>query len=219
MPPAYAAIDPDLLPDELADLLLKADHPGIGLRVALDGPRAADPAALAEALVEPLRARGREVAHIRSDTFWRDASLRFEHGRHDPLAYGHEWLDGATLTREVLAPLGPGGSGKFLPTLRDPVTNRATREPRRVAPAGAVLIVSGEFLLGRDLPFDVTIHLAMGPAARARRTPDEWAWTLPALDDYDQAVNPARVADIVVRVDDPRHPAISRVTPRASGAT
>ena len=219
MPRGYAAIDPALLPDELAGLLLTADCPGIALRVALDGPRAADPAGLAEALVEPLRTRGRAVAHIRSETFWRDASLRLEHGRHDLLAYRHDWLDGAALVREVLAPLGPGGSGEFLPTLRDPVTNRATREPRRVAATGTVVIVSGELLLGRDLPFDVTIHLAVGAAARARRTPDDWAWTLPALDDYDRAVDPAGIADIVVRLDDPRHPAISRVTPGGSGTT
>jgi hypothetical protein len=215
----YAAIDPALLPDELADLLLNADHPGTALRVALDGPRAADPATLAEALVEPLRTRGRAVALIRSDTFWRDASLRFEHGRHDLSAYRDEWLDGATLVREVLAPLGPGGAGEFLPTLRDPATNRATREPRRAAAPGTIVIVSGELLLGRDLPFDVTIHLAVGPAARTRRTPDEWAWTLPALDEYDCAVDPAGIADVVVRLDDPRHPAISRVTPRSSGPT
>jgi hypothetical protein len=81
------------------------------------------------------------------------------------------------------------------------------------------VIVSGELLLGRDLPFDVTIHLAVGPAARTRRTPDEWAWTLPALDEYDCAVDPAGIADVVVRLDDPRHPAISRVTPRSSGPT
>lgn len=219
MPRVYAAIDPALLPDELADLLLNADHPGTALRVALDGPRAADPATLAEALVEPLRTRGRAVALIRSDTFWRDASLRFEHGRHDLSAYRDEWLDGATLVREVLAPLGPGGAGEFLPTLRDPATNRATREPRRAAAPGTIVIVSGELLLGRDLPFDVTIHLAVGPAARTRRTPDEWAWTLPALDEYDCAVDPAGIADVVVRLDDPRHPAISRVTPRSSGPT
>ena len=219
VPRTYAAIDPAVLPEELADLVLSADHPGVALRVALDGPRAAEPDALAEALIGPLQARGRAVAHIRSETFWRDASLRLEHGRHDPFSYRHDWLDDAALLREVLAPLGPGGSGEFLATLRDPVTNRATREPPRAATAGTIVIVSGELLLGRDLPFDVTIHLAVGPPARTRRTPDEWAWTLPALDEYDQVVDPTGTADVVVRLDDPRHPAISRVAPRASGST
>ncbi len=219
MPRTYAPIDPRRLPDALADLLLDVPVPGVDLRVALDGPRAGDPAALADALVEPLRARGREVAHIRAETFWRDASLRLERGRHDVQAFRDAWLDVAAMYREVLAPLGPGGSGEFLPSLRDPATNRATRSPRHATTPGTVVIVSGELLLGRGLPFDVTIHLAVGAAARARRSAPEWTWTLPAFEDYDRDVDPVSIADVVVRLDDPRHPAISRLTPRASGTT
>jgi hypothetical protein len=204
----YAAISPDRLPDELAEALVAVDSPGGALRVALDGPRAAGPEELADALTEPLRTRGRPAIHVRAQTFWRDASLRLEHGRHDVESY-RDWLDAAALRREVLAPLGPGGSGEYVPSLRDPATNRATRDPRRTAPDGSVLVVSGELLLGRGLPFDVTIHLAVGAAARARRTAPDWAWTLPAFEAYDRAVDPVETADIVVRLDDPRHPAIS----------
>jgi hypothetical protein len=204
----YAAISPARLPDELAELLVAADIPGRALRVALDGPPAAGPDELAGALTEPLRARGRPAIHVSARTFWRDASLRLEHGRQDVESYS-DWLDAAALRREVLAPLGRGGSGEFVPALRDPVTNRATRESRRTAPSRSVLIVSGELLLGRDLPFDVTIHLAVGAAARARHTAADWAWTLPAFDAYDRVVGPVETADIVVRLDDPRHPAIS----------
>ena len=206
----YQPIAPGRLPDELADLLLAAPASGPALRVVVDGPRVAGPHQLAESLREPLRARGREVAHIRAETFWRDASLRLEHGRHDVQAFREDWLDAGALDREVLAPLGPGGTGEYLPTLRDPATNRATREPRRSATPGTVAIVSGELLLGRDLPFDVVIHLAVSAAARERRTPEEWAWTLPAFADYDRDVDPVGTADVVVRLDDPRHPAISR---------
>ena len=215
----YEPIAQDRLPAELADLLLTWPVPGAALRVALDGPGTAGPHELAESLRQPLRARGREVAHVRAETFWRDASLRLEHGRHDVLAFREDWLDAGALDREVLAPLGPGGSGEYLPTLRDPATNRATRERPRIAPPGTVAIVSGELLLGRGLPFDVTIHLAMSAPARERRTPDDWAWTLPAFADYDRDVDPIVIADVVVRLDDPRHPAISRLTPRASGTT
>jgi hypothetical protein len=204
----YAAISPDRLPDELTEALVAVDRPGGALRVALDGPRAAGPEELADALTEPLRTRGRPAIHVWAQTFWRDASLRLEHGRHDVESY-RDWLDAAALRREVLVPLGPGGSGEYVPSLRDPATNRATRAPRSTAPDGSVLVVSGELLLGRGLPFDVTIHLAVGVAARARRTAPEWAWTLPAFEAYDRAVDPVETADIVVRLDDPRHPAIS----------
>jgi hypothetical protein len=209
----YAAISPDRLPDELAEFLVAVHVPGRALRVALDGPPAAGPGELAEALTEPLRTRGRPAIHVRTQTFWRDASLRLEHGRHDVESY-HDWLDAAALRREVLAPLGPDGSGEYLPSLRDPVTNRATREPHRTAAYGAVLVVSGELLLGRGLPFDVTIHLAVGAAARARRSAPDRAWTLPAFDAYDRDVDAVGTADVVVRLDDARHPAISLTSDR-----
>jgi hypothetical protein len=209
----YAAISPDRLPDELAEFLVGVDIPGRVLRVALDGPRAAGPDDVARALIEPLRSRGRPAIHIRAQTFWRDASLRLEHGREDVDSY-QDWLDAAALRREVLAPLGPDGSGEYVPSLRDPATNRATRDPSRTAPYGSVLLVSGELLLGRGLPFDVTIHLAVSAAARARQTALEWAWTLPAFDAYDRDVDPDGTADVVVRLDDPRHPAISLTNDR-----
>jgi hypothetical protein len=72
-----------------------------------------------------------------------------------------------------------------------------------------VLIVSGELLLGRSLPFDRTVHLFMSPATRRRRTSAEQAWTLPAFDDYDASVRPVETADAVLRLDDPRHPAVA----------
>jgi hypothetical protein len=211
--PRYAAISPDRLPDELAEVLVAVDVAGRVLRVALDGPPVAGPGDLADALTEPLRTRGRHAIHIRAQTFWRDASLRLEHGRHDVESY-RDWLDGDALRREVLAPLGRGGSGEYVPSLRDPVTNRATREPRRTAAYGSVLIVSGALLLGRELPFDVTIHLAVGAAARARRTPAECAWTLSAFDAYDRDVDPVGTSDVVVRLDDPAHPAVSFTSDR-----
>jgi hypothetical protein len=49
----------------------------------------------------------------------------------------------------------------------------------------------------------------MSPAARARRTPPEQVWTLPAFDAYDAQTAPAQLADVVIKLDDPRHPAIN----------
>ena len=143
--------------------------------------------------------------HVHAETFWRDASLRLEYGRHDVESY-RSWLDADALRREVLEPLVTTGS--YLPSLRDPRTNRSTREPARTAEPGTVLIVSGALLLGLDLPFDRTVHLTMSVAARARRTPDDDAWTLPAFTDYDDRVEPIRIADVVIKLDDVKHPAV-----------
>ncbi len=68
--------------------------------------------------------------------------------------------------------------------------------------------MSGSFLLGRGLPFDRTVHLLVSPAARTRRTPTDLAWTLPAYEAYEQQSDPAGIADVVVRADDLRHPAV-----------
>jgi hypothetical protein len=100
-------------------------------------------------------------------------------------------------------------SSAYLPSLRDPVTNRSTRESPRSADPDLVLLVSGSLLLRHALPFDNAIHLAMSPAARTRRTPPEQAWTLPAFDAYDAQTAPAQLADVVIKLDDPRHPAIN----------
>ncbi len=200
-------ISPQRLVTELAQRLADTGSAG-RLRVAVDGPAAAHPDELAAALVDPLRAYGRPARHIRSDDFLRPASVRLERGRTDPDAYYEGWVDEAGLRREVLDPAGPAGDGRILPSLWDARTDRASRAAYVEVPPGGVVLISGAFLLGGGLPFDVTVHLEMSAAALSRRTTAELAWTLPAYARYADEVAPATFADLVIRVDDPRHPAI-----------
>lgn len=203
----WRPVSPAQLPVLVADHL--AARPGV-VRVAVDGPPCAHPEELAESVREPLRERGRPAVHVRAESFWRDASLRLEYG-HEDLESFPSWLDDGALRREVLD--AAVDRATYLPSLRDPVTNRSTREPARALEPGTVVLVSGAFLLAADLPFDRTIHLAMSPAARARRIDPALAWTLPAYDDYDVSAAPSEAADIVVRMDDPRHPAVRGLAP------
>jgi len=177
--------------------------------VAVDGAPCAGPDEFAEQILEPLRALGRPAAHVRASMFWRDASLRLEFGRHDLESYP-SWLDADALRREVLDAAREAGT--YLPSLRDPQTNRSTRAPSQVVAPDQILIVSGSLLLGRGLPFDRTLHLAMSAAARARHTAQDQAWTLPAYDAYDRDVRPIETADIAIKLDDPRHPAVRQWT-------
>ncbi|WP_344590014.1 uridine kinase [Actinomadura vinacea] len=163
---------------------------------------------MADALVGPLRELGRDVLRVSARDFLRPDSLRYEFGRHDPDAFYDDWLDSGGLLREVLAPLDPGGTGKVLPSLWDSARDRATRARYVDVPAGAVLLLDGALLLGRWLPFDVTVHLSVSAAALARRTSREDAWTLPAFERYEQEADPLRTADVVVKMDDPRRPAL-----------
>jgi len=176
-------------------------------RVALDGAPAARTGDLAEALAEALRVRGRPALRVSAAGYWRAASLRLEHGRHDPDSYYDLWLDNAALWREVFGPLSPDGTGRVLPSLRDPATDRATRAPYTELPPGAVLLLEGPLLLGYGFPFDLAVHLHLSTGALARRTPESDRWTVPAFVRYDDEIHPAQSADILVHCDDPRRPA------------
>ncbi|WP_103516906.1 uridine kinase [Streptomyces sp. SM10] len=189
-----------------ADGLEPADG-GSWLRIGVDGAPAARPAGHAGDLAEALGARGRPVLTVPTGGFLRPASLRYEYGKEDPDSYADSWFDTGALWREVFRPLEAGGSGRVLPDLWNPRTDRATRSPYQVLPEGGVLILHGPLLLGHWFPFDLGIHLSLSPGALRRRTEEGERWTLPAFERYEEEVAPAERADVVVRADDPHHPA------------
>jgi hypothetical protein len=168
----------------------------------------ARPELLATAIAGELPALGRPAVVVPAAGFYRPASLRLEHGRTDPDARYTDWLDARALAREVLDPLGPGGSGRYLPALWDLATDRAVRARPQAMPDGGVLLVPGSLLQGVGLAFDVIVHLRVASAARRRLTPPERAWELPAFDRYDDEVDPAALADAVVLADHPDRPAL-----------
>jgi hypothetical protein len=203
----FRPVTPDLLVAEVTETIIT--RPGEPwTRVAVDGAPPAEPGAFADRLTEALRVRGRAVHRVSAADFLRPASLRFERGRTDPGARYDDWLDLRGLRREVFDPLGPGGSGRVLPTLWNAGTDRATRAEYVTLPPGGVLVLDGELLLGRGLPFDCSVHLWLSPAALRRRTPEADAWALPAFERYHSAVRPLDTADVAVRVDDPARPAL-----------
>ncbi|MER7506559.1 uridine kinase [Nonomuraea pusilla] len=178
------------------------------VRVAVDGAPPARPGALADELVSPLRLRGREVLRVSAGDFLRPASLRLEYGRTDPDAFHDDWLDVGALLREVLEPLGPGGSGRVLARLWDSRVDRAYREPYRMLARGGVLVLDGTLLLGRGLPVELSVHLWLSEGALARGTPEDERWRLPAYRRYERETRPQEAADVVVRADHPERPAV-----------
>jgi hypothetical protein len=197
----------EVLVEELADDLNRR-KPDNFLRVAIDGPEAAGPGRLADALIDPLRLRGRPAVRVSTDDFLRPASVRLEFGRTNPDTFYAGWFDEAGLAREVLDRAGPGGDGRVLTRLWNAETDRAARDPYHALAPGAVVVVSGPLLLGGGLAFDFAVHLEMSAAALRRRTPPDQQWTLPAFERYAAEVDPASFADVVLRVDDPKRPAM-----------
>ena len=108
----------------------------------------------------------------------------------------------------MLDPAGPDGTGRIVTRLWDAAADRAARVPYSDLPPTAVVLVSGPLLLGAGLPFDVTVHLSLSAAALGRRTAADLRWTLPAYARYEAEVDPAAFADVVVRLDDPKRPAL-----------
>jgi hypothetical protein len=175
------------------------------LRVGLDAPACVDLEPLLGRL-DVLRVAGRPIAVIPTRLFYRDASLRWEYGKADVDSFYDGWLDTGALQREVLRPLMAAGS--YLPSLRDPESNRSTRAVPVQLPVNGVALLVGELLLGHGLDLDLTVHFSVSRQARRRQTPDDLQWTLPAHDRYELEVDPAGVADLVIRYDDPAHPAL-----------
>jgi hypothetical protein len=71
------------------------------------------------------------------------------------------------------------------------------------------VIVAGGLMLGRGLPFDVTVHLQMSAAALDRHTAAEQRWMLAAYARYERENDPSG-ADVLVRADHPERPALVR---------
>ncbi|MEO6879746.1 MAG: uridine kinase [Mycobacteriaceae bacterium] len=202
----FRSLSPSALADEVARRCLDLDPEPV-VRVALDGADAARPAELADAVAQRLELAGRPCARVSLTHWWRPASVRLEHGR-DADAY-RRWFDLDALGREVLDPLGPGGSGEWLPMLWDAGADRSTRAQRRTARTGTVLLVDGPMLLGQWLPFELGVHLHLSAAALLRRTPAEQHWTVDALVDHEQEVGTDDLADVLVRVEHADRPALA----------
>ncbi|MGN6300153.1 MAG: uridine kinase [Angustibacter sp.] len=189
---------------------------GFGVRVGIDGCVPDDGAALADAVADRLLALGLAVARVCQDDFWLPRSQRLEHGPRDPDALYDHWYDDGALRREVLDRLGPAdhdpAGPSWLPSLRDPMTDRSTRAARRPAAPGPVADADGRFLLRWELAdaFDVSVHLATSPPAQERRLTDEdeRARAVPAWARYLDETDPAARATFVVRYDHPARPAV-----------
>ena len=170
------------------------------MRVLIDGVGSGS---LADAVVDGLTTVGRDVVRVAAGDFLRPAGERYEWGREDVQSLRERWLDEGALRREVL---DAAVAGKVLPSLWDAERDRSTRASAvSLSPRGVVLL-HGVLLLGRALPAELTVHLAMSAAALRRRGVP--AWQLAAFASYDDEVRPGEVCDVLVRAEDPRHPAV-----------
>ncbi|WP_159919422.1 MULTISPECIES: hypothetical protein [Nocardia] len=199
--PRFLPITRDGLVEQVIQPVLTARSHTV---IAVDGADAAQPAALADRIVEALRDAGRSAEVVSLHDYVRPASLRMEFGRTDEMSYRTAWFDYTALRREVVDALR--GHGRWLPALWDEAADRSARAAIRTAPPATTIVLAGPMLAGRHLAVDVSLRLDLSEAALRRNTPPDAQWTIPALLRHD-AENPY-TPDFFVRWDHPDRPAL-----------
>src|SRR3984957_2934388 len=193
------------------------------LRVAVDGPPATGKTTLADELALLLRGRGREVIRASTEGFHLPRAQRYRRGEFSPEANYYDSFDYDTLRRVLLDPLGPDGDRRYQHAVYDVDTDTALSPPVTTAPADAVLLLDGVFLLRPELigRWDLSIFVSaafeqildrarirdlalLGSTAEVeRRFRTRY---IPAQKLYFAAARPTDHADIIVHNDEPRRP-------------
>ncbi|MFI5889936.1 cytidylate kinase family protein [Actinoplanes sp. NPDC051513] len=192
-------------------------------RVAVDGPPAAGKTTLADELAVVLRAQGRDVIRATIDDFLFPRAQRYPRGEYSAEACYFDSHDYHALNRVLLDPLGPGGDRRFQHAVFDRATDTALSPPVTTAPADAVLVFDGVFLMRPELidrwdlrifvstAFEKTVDRAVIRERRvSSRAEIERRWReryIPSQQLYFATVRPADHADIIVHNDEPQQPA------------
>ncbi|MET8040379.1 uridylate kinase [Micromonospora sp. NPDC005215] len=211
--------------DELLERLAEAvgsvavAHP---TRVAVDGPPAAGKTTLADELAVVLREQGRDVIRATVDDFLYPRAQRYPRGEYSAEGCYYDTHDYDTLNRVLLDPLGPDGDRRFRHAIYDRATDAALSPPVTTAPANAVLVFDGVFLLRPELidrwelrvfvsvPLEKTVDRAVlrerSVSTRAEVERRWWERYIPSQQLYFATVRPTRHANIVVHNDEPELP-------------
>jgi uridine kinase len=211
-------------------------------RVAIDGPPAAGKTTLADELAVVLRTQGREVIRATIDDFLFPRAQRYPRGEYSAEGCYLDTHDHDALNRVLLDPLGPGGHRRFQHAVYDRTADTALSPPVTTAPADAVLVFDGVFLMRPELinRWDLRIFVSTAlektverAVIRERqvssRAEVERRWReryIPSQQLYFATVRPTDHVDITpcpgARRRDPRPPAAAdrdhhRMRPEAAG--
>jgi uridine kinase len=208
--------------ESLARLILRVD-PSHPVRVAIDGPDAAGKTTLADELAPLIERSGRPVIRASLDGFHRPRAKRMVRGPESPEGCFLDSFDYPALRAALLDPLGPGGSLEFRRRVFDFRTDEPAATPTEAAPANAVLVFDGVFLLRRELIdlWDFSIFVAVPFFETQRRAAardvalfgSEEAVLhryavryVPGQQLYFEQANPQEKADVLVDNEDPDRP-------------
>ncbi|HEY1639535.1 MAG TPA: hypothetical protein VGG35_02505 [Streptosporangiaceae bacterium] len=134
----------------IADHLI-AGRPEHTLRVAVDGVTAAGKTMLAGELADAIRDQGRPALRLSMDGYHYPRAHRHRQGAASATGYYRDAYDFTRFADLVLAPLGPGGPGRYIPAVLDLRADAPVAAEPVPAPPGAVLVVDGSFLQRAEL--------------------------------------------------------------------
>jgi uridine kinase len=191
-------------------------------RVAVDGPPAAGKTTLADELAAVLRRQGGDVIRATIDDFLFPRAQRYPRGEYSAEGCYFDAHDYDALNRVLLDPLGPGGDRRFRHAVYDHTADATLSPPVATAPADAVLIFDGVFLMRPELidRWDLRIFVSAAlektvdrAVIRERqvssRAEVERRWReryIPSQQFYFARVRPADQVDFIVHNDEPQHP-------------
>jgi len=137
---------------------MRCTHP---LRIAVDGVDASGKTCFADGLAIALEGSRREVIRVSVDGFHNPKSVRRQRGDLSPEGFFHDSYDYSKLIRNLLQPLGSGGSLRFQTQVFDLVEDKPVNLPFQTTTQDAILLMDGIFLLRPELlPFwDLKIFL------------------------------------------------------------
>ena len=192
-----------------------ADH---SLRVAIDGIDAAGKSTLSKRLGRYLKQQGRAVIRASADDFLHPREIRYRCGPLSAEGYFRDSVNYTALKELLLLPLGPGGERVYRRASLDYRLDAPVDAAPRIAPAEAVLIVDGIFLMAPPLRelWDFAIFMHVRPETSLARalvrdadpsTHERYSQRyIPGQKYYTKECDPAGAADLVYGNDDPENP-------------
>ena len=209
---------------QIVDAILSAEH-SHPLRVAIDGIDAAGKTSLANELVEPLEAHGRDIIRASIDGFHNPRELRYRQGKDSPEGYFFDSFNYKALIDSLLKPLGPNGNLEYQTSVFDFQSDTQINPHTHHAQKDAILIFDGVFLLRPELisywdfsifvaiDLDISVERAsqrdqylFGSAEDVRKR--YWKRYVPGQRIYLTTCQPRQHADIIIDNNDFMHPRI-----------
>ncbi|MGH3481985.1 MAG: uridine kinase [Nocardioidaceae bacterium] len=182
-------------------------------RVGIDGLTAAGKTSFGHELAAHISRAGRPVLRASLDDFKRPWRERHLYDRESGPGYYRNAFDYDAVTRLLLVPAGPSGSGACVLCSIDPLTQLDHSDVVTPAADDAVLIVDGVFAFRPEINahWDFRVWLEIDPQQSVRRgaaRDQDWAGSeaeavhrdryLPAEELYLAEVDPLRLVDVVI---------------------